>query len=79
MIFNYYESIKEKFIRFFDKFIINGSINCDNKFKLEQEFLENMIIDIEKDLENDKNNPDVLRALDYINSQKSTSISLYQT
>ncbi len=38
-----------------------------------------MINDIEKDLENDKNNPDVLRALDYINSQKSTSISLYQT
>jgi len=78
MSFNYYESIKEKFIRFFDKFIINSSSNCDNKFKLEQEFLDNMINDIKKDLENDKNNPDVLRALDYINSQKSTSISLYQ-
>lgn len=76
MSFNYYESIKEKFIRFFDKFIINSSSNCDNKFKLEQEFLNNMKSEIEKDLEDDYN-LDKLRALEFINNQKDISQSLY--
>lgn len=76
MSFNYYESIKEKFIRFFDKFIINSSSNCDNKFKLEQEFLNNMKLEIEKDLENDYNY-DKLRALEFIVNQKDISQSLY--
>jgi hypothetical protein len=76
MSFNYYESIKEKFIRFFDKFIINSSSNCDNKFKLEQEFLNNMKLEIEKDLEDDYN-LDKLRALEFINNQKDISQSLY--
>lgn len=76
MIFNYYESIKEKFIRFFDKFIINNSSNCDNKFKLEQEFLDNMKTEIEKDLEDDYN-LDKLRALEFIKNQKDISQSLY--
>ena len=76
MSFNYYESIKEKFIRFFDKFIINGSSNCDNKFKLEQEFLDNMKSEIEKDLEDDYNY-DKLRALEFIVNQKDISQSLY--
>ena len=76
MSFNYYESIKEKFLRFFDKFIINSSSNCDNKFKLEQEFLNNMKSEIEKDLENDYNY-DKLRALEFIVNQKDISQSLY--
>ena len=76
MSFNYYESIKEKFIRFFDKFIINSSNNCDNKFKLEQEFLNNMKSEIEKDLKNDYNY-DKLRALEFIVNQKDISQSLY--
>jgi len=76
MSFNYYESIKEKFIRFFDKFIINSSSNCDNKFKLEQEFLDNMRTEIEKDLEDDYN-LDKLRALEFIKNQKDISQSLY--
>lgn len=76
MNFNYYESIKEKFLRFFDKFIINGSDNYDNKFKLEQEFLDNLKLEIEKDLEDDYNF-DKLRALEFINNQKDISQSLY--
>lgn len=76
MSFNYYESIKEKFIRFFDKFIINSSSNCDNKFKLEQEFLDNMKSEIEEDLEDDYNF-DKLRALEFIKNQKDISQSLY--
>lgn len=76
MSFNYYEYIKEKFIRFFDKFIINCSSNCDNKFKLEQEFLDNMKSEIEKDLKDDYNY-DKLRALEFIVNQKDISQSLY--
>lgn len=76
MNFNYYESIKEKFIRFFDKFIINSSISYDNKFKLEQEFLDNLKLEIEKDLEDDYNY-DKLRALEFIVNQIDISQSLY--
>lgn len=76
MNFSYYESIKEKFIRFFDKFIINGSDNYDNKFKLEQEFLDNLKLEIEKDLEDDYNY-DKLRALEFIVNQIDISQSLY--
>lgn len=74
---SYLNYTKDRFIKFFDKYIINdNSTSYHDKFIKEQSFLSNLMKEISIDLDNgytrDKQN-----AYNYISDQKDLSKSLY--
>lgn len=76
---SYFNSIKNKFNKFFDKYIINdNSISYHDKFILEQKFLDKLITEISNDLGQDYT-IDKKNAYNYIVDQKDLSKSLYLT
>lgn len=76
---SYFNSIKNKFNEFFDKYIINNqSISYHDKFILEQTFLDKLITEISNDLGQDYT-IDKKNAYNYIVDQKDLSKSLYLT
>lgn len=76
---SYFNSIKNKFNEFFDKYIINdNSTSYHDKFILEQTFLDKLIIEISNDLGQDYT-IDKKNAYNYIVDQKDLSKSLYLT
>lgn len=76
---SYFNSIKNKFNEFFDKYIINdNSTSYHDKFILEQTFLDKLITEISKDLGQDYT-IDKKNAYNYIVDQKDLSKSLYLT
>lgn len=74
---SYFNSIKNKFNEFFDKYIINN-ISYHDKFILEQTFLDKLITEISNDLGQDYT-IDKKNAYNYIVDQKDLSKSLYLT
>lgn len=76
---SYLNSIKDRFIKFFDEYIINdNSISYHDKFILEQTFLDKLITEISNDLGQDYT-IDKKNAYNYIVDQKDLSKSLYLT
>lgn len=76
---SYFNSIKNKFNKFFDKHIINdNSTSYHDKFILEQTFLDKLITEISNDLGQDYT-IDKKNAYNYIVDQKDLSKSLYLT
>ena len=76
---SYFNSIKNKFNEFFDKYIINdNSTSYYEKFILEQTFLDKLITEISNDLGQDYT-IDKKNAYNYIVDQKDLSKSLYLT
>lgn len=76
---SYFNSIKNKFNEFFDKYIIKDkSTSYHDKFILEQTFLDKLITEISNDLGQDYT-IDKKNAYNYIVDQKDLSKSLYLT
>ena len=74
---SYLNYIKDRFIEFFDKYIINdNSTSYHDKFIKEQSFFSNLMKEISVDL-NDNYTRDKQNAYNYIASQKDLSKSLY--
>ena len=76
---SYLNYIKDRFIEFFDKYIINDNLTSyHDKFIKEQSFLSNLMKEISIDL-NDNYTRDKQNAYNYIFDQKDLSKSLYLT
>ena len=74
---SYLNYVKDRFIKFFDEYIINdNSTSYYEKFIKEQSFLSNLMKEISVDLDNDYTR-DKQNAYNYIASQKDLSKSLY--
>lgn len=72
---SYLAVVKNRFKKFLD-YIIKSNMKCQDKYNLEQNYYDNEILNITKDLDKEYNQ-DIQNALDYIQYQKDLSTSIY--
>ena len=72
---SYLAVVKNRFKKFLD-FIIQSDMKYQDKYNLEQNYYDNEILNITKDLDKEYNQ-DIQIALDYIQYQKDLSTSIY--